>query len=319
MGPSSREQPANIGFLGFGEAARSFAQSLTARQTRIRLFAWDILLDGSGRSAAMREIMAAHEVEMLSGPDSFGNCDLIFSAVTASQCLGAIGSLAPFVRPGQSIIDINSVAPAIKRQAADTIGTYGAAYLDMAVMAPVHPNGHGTAVCVAGPTVGELWPILEDMGFNGQVVGTEAGAATAIKMVRSLFVKGLEAITVEALLAAEASGCFDIILASLAASYPGLGWPTIASYHLDRVISHGKRRSEEMLMSAETLNALGLNGNLARHIAAVHALTHAATAGGANRSLRGLVSLVLAHRLGDASRQISSPFASGSEPDTTEI
>jgi 3-hydroxyisobutyrate dehydrogenase-like beta-hydroxyacid dehydrogenase len=297
MEPSSRERPGKIGFLGFGEAARSFADSLAARQTGMRFAAWDIILTDPDRSPAMQEAMNARGVEILSGPHGYDGCDWIFSAVTASQCLRAIGSAAQDIHPGQTVIDINSVTPAIKRQASEIITARGAAYLDMAVMAPVHPNGHGTPVCVAGPTAETLWPLLEAIGFNGQVVGTGPGAATAIKMVRSLFVKGLEAITVETLLAAEASGCFDIILASLSASYPGLGWPKIASYHFDRLTEHGKRRSEEMMMSADTLDALGLNGDLAREIATVHARTHAAGAGEPHRSLDDLVSETLDHRL----------------------
>lgn len=90
-------------------------------------------------------------------------------------------------------------------------------------------------------------------------------------MVRSLFVKGLEAITVETLLAAKASGCFDEIVSSLSASYPGLGWPDFAAYQFERTTRHGKRRAAEMMESAATLDAFGLRGHLAREIARVQA------------------------------------------------
>ena len=88
-------------------------------------------------------------------------------------------------------------------------------------------------------------------------------------MVRSLFVKGLEAITVETLLAAEASGCFDEILASISGSYPGLDWPRFAEYQFERTTTHGRRRAAEMRESAATLQALGLHGTLADAIADV--------------------------------------------------
>jgi hypothetical protein len=88
-------------------------------------------------------------------------------------------------------------------------------------------------------------------------------------MVRSLFVKGLEAITVETLLAARASGCFDEIYASLSASFPGLDWGRFAAYQFERTTRHGRRRAAEMRESGATLDALGLNGALAREIAAV--------------------------------------------------
>src|SRR5690606_29017336 len=131
----------------------------------------------------------------------------------------------PHLRQGQVVIDINSGSPGRKAESAALVVARGARYLDMAVMAPVHPRGHRTPVLVAGAEAEALWLSLSALGFDGSVAGAEVGAATAIKMVRSLFVKGLEALTVETLLAAEAAGCREEILASLSASYPGLGWP----------------------------------------------------------------------------------------------
>jgi hypothetical protein len=115
-------------------------------------------------------------------------------------------------------------------------------------------------------------------------------------MVRSLFVKGLEAITVECLLAAAASGCFDDILASLSKSYPGLEWPRIAEYHFERSTRHGKRRAAEMMESGATLDELGLSGGLAREIAGVQDRMGGLSAEG--DTLAVLVRQLLSQRLG---------------------
>ena len=254
-----------IGFFGYGEAARAFRASLADSDPELGFLAWD-RLDTPAMRAALAEIGAA------SGPEGFGSCDWIFSAVTADQSLAAVQALAPHLRQGQVVIDINSVSPKRKAESAALVVSRGARYLDMAVMAPVHPRGHRTPVLVAGPEAAGLWPSLESLGFAGSVAGAEVGAATAIKMVRSLFVKGLEALTVETLLAAEAAGCREEILASLAASYPGLGWPDVAAYQIERVLTHGARRAAEMVESGSALDDLGLSGGLAREIAAVQAL-----------------------------------------------
>jgi 3-hydroxyisobutyrate dehydrogenase-like beta-hydroxyacid dehydrogenase len=139
----------------------------------------------------------------------------------------------------------------------------------MAVMAPVHPRKHQTPVLLAGAPAERLLPELLGFGFSAEIAGPAAGAATAIKMVRSLFVKGLEAITVEALLAAKASGCYEEILSSLSGSFPGLNWPQFAEYQMERTTRHGRRRAAEMRESAATLDALGLRGGLAMEIAEV--------------------------------------------------
>jgi len=258
-----------IGFIGFGEAGRAFAKSLAARDPSLSFIAWDILLDDSIRAAEMAQAMQSLGVSVASGREALRDTDWIFSAVTADQSLAAVRALVPVLAQGQTLIDINSVAPDTKRRSAALVEQAGCRYLDMAVMAPVHPKGHSTPVLIAGPEAAAMADALGGLGFDLGFAGDEPGAATAIKMVRSLFVKGLEAITVETLLAAQASGCFDAIVASLSKSYPGLGWPQFAEYQFERSLRHGRRRAAEMRESAATVAALGLEGGLADAIADV--------------------------------------------------
>lgn len=254
-----------IAFIGFGEAARAFAGSLRQHPDAPRFTAYDIKDD-----AGMVEAMAAVGVRRASNPaEALDGAEWIFSAVTADQSLAAAQAAAPFLARGQALFDINSVSPGRKRETAALIEAAGGEYLDMAVMAPVHPKGHATPVLLAGAEAERLAPSLSSLGFALEVVGPEPGAATAIKMVRSFFVKGLEAIMVETLIAASASGCFDRVYASLAKSYPGLGWPDCAFYNLERTLRHGARRAAEMRESAATYDALGLVGGLAAQVAEI--------------------------------------------------
>jgi 3-hydroxyisobutyrate dehydrogenase-like beta-hydroxyacid dehydrogenase len=260
-----------IAFIGFGEAGRAFQQSLAAEDTGLRFAAYDILLDSEGIDGPCGQTMLNHGVQIATSPkEVVSGADWIFSAVTADQSLEAATAASPHLKPGQILIDINSVSPQRKRDSAVLVQRSGAIYLDMAVMAPVHPKGHHTPVLLAGTLDDALVRDLQQLSFAFEIVGQDAGAATAIKMVRSLFVKGLEAITVETLLAAEASGCLDYVLKSLGGSYPGLAFPDFAEYQFERTTRHGKRRAAEMRESAATLNDLGLYGKLAEAIADVH-------------------------------------------------
>jgi 3-hydroxyisobutyrate dehydrogenase-like beta-hydroxyacid dehydrogenase len=259
-----------IAFIGFGEAGRAFRESLAATDASLSFAAYDILLDRQGTGGPCGQAMLACGVEIaLSAGQAVSKADWVFSAVTADQSLQAAESVSPHLRAGQVLFDINSVSPQRKRDSADLLRATGASYVDMAVMAPVHPRGHRTPVLVAGSVEKAVMDGLGNLGFAFEVVGPQAGAATAIKMVRSLFVKGLEAITVETLLAAEASGCLDYILKSLSGSYPGLGFPGFAEYQFERTTRHGKRRAAEMRESAGTLDDLRLHGKLAEAIADV--------------------------------------------------
>lgn len=284
-----------IAFLGFGEAARAFHASLAKNDPSLEFMAWDILL--LGEADDMRTAMTDRNVK-IAEPAEFWQADWIFNAVTADQSYVALEQIVEHLQNGQLVIDINSVAPDKKRRSAALIEATGAQYLDMAVMAPVHPRLHQTPVLIAGKMVNDLAPILTEMAFDFRIISEDAGEATAIKMVRSLFVKGLEAITVETLLAAEASGCLDEITDSISKSYPGLGWPDFASYQFERTLTHGHRRAAEMRESAATLDNLGLTGSLAAEIANVQENMGAAEiSGDGETNLNAKITQVLQARL----------------------
>ncbi|MBV0911999.1 NAD(P)-dependent oxidoreductase [Anianabacter salinae] len=256
-----------IAFLGYGEAARAFAATLGAEANAPAFTAYDIKLDGP-LAQDMRAAMAADGVAVADTPAALAGANWLISAVTADQSLKAATAALGALREGMVFVDINSVSPGRKQETAAAVADTGATYLDMAVMAPVHPRGHRTPVLVAG-AVAQAEPALTALGFDWSMAGDGVGDATAIKMIRSNFVKGLEAITVETLLAAEAAGVLDTILASLSKSYPGLGWPDHAAYQFERTLVHGARRAAEMEESAATLDALGLTGALGRATAEV--------------------------------------------------
>jgi 3-hydroxyisobutyrate dehydrogenase-like beta-hydroxyacid dehydrogenase len=254
-----------IAFIGFGEAARAFTDSLRGKGEAEFTAAYDLKQDEPiAAEARSRGLRFEASVEA-----AIEGADWVFAAVTADQSLQAAKSALSALRAGQLYIDINSVSPGRKRETAELVEATGAAYLDMAVMAPVHPRGHATPVLIAGNPAKDLEPILAAHGFAFETVSQDVGAATAIKMVRSLFVKGLEALTAETMLAARASGCLDRVMGSLADTFPGLGWPRNVEYMFERTLRHGIRRAAEMREVAKTYDELGLVGRLADAVADV--------------------------------------------------
>jgi 3-hydroxyisobutyrate dehydrogenase-like beta-hydroxyacid dehydrogenase len=95
------------------------------------------------------------------------------------------------------------------------------------------------------------------------VVGTEIGQASTIKMARSVFMKGIEAILCESLVAADRAGVADRVLASIQSTFPGLDWRQVATFHMGRMALHGRRRAIEMESVADTLRDLGLEPSTA--------------------------------------------------------
>jgi 3-hydroxyisobutyrate dehydrogenase-like beta-hydroxyacid dehydrogenase len=154
---------------------------------------------------------------------------------------------------------MNSVAPDTKRAAAAIVEAYGACYVDVAVLAPVEPARMAVPLLLSGAAADDAAVALGAAGFTTiRVVGSEVGRASAIKMIRSVMVKGIEALTAEMMLAATRAGVVDEVLASLDASERAQGWPARAAYNIERMATHGLRRAAEMEESAKTLAALGV-------------------------------------------------------------
>ncbi|MBB3911192.1 DUF1932 domain-containing protein [Sphingomonas desiccabilis] len=185
------------------------------------------------------------------------------SLVTADQALEAAECAAATIASGSVYFDGNSVAPDTKRAAARRIEAAGAHYVDVAVMAPVRPALLSVPLLLAGRHADAGQALLAQLGFSARVVPGDVGAASAIKMLRSIVIKGLEALTAECLLSARAAGVEEEVLASLDASFPRWDWRTRADYNLDRMLVHGLRRAAEMRESAATAAGLGQSGAMA--------------------------------------------------------
>jgi 3-hydroxyisobutyrate dehydrogenase-like beta-hydroxyacid dehydrogenase len=249
--------------IGFGEAGQAIAEGLRGEGVT-RLSAWDILFPDPVRGAPLRGAAGRLGVRLAADcPGAVRGADVVISAVTASSNLAAAESACGGLRATQFYLDINSVSPARKREAARIVGDR-ARFVDVAVMAPVLPLRHRTPMLASGPASDDLLPLLRACGMNVQAVGADVGAAIAIKMVRSVMIKGLEALTQECFLAAQAGGVEDRLIASLSRSFPTLDWAKMADYNLERMASHGIRRAAEMREVAATLEDMGVEPLMTR-------------------------------------------------------
>ena len=183
---------------------------------------------------------------------------MIISAVTAASSVEAARSVAPHLTGNPYYLDINSVSPGRKQETAKLLGER-ARYVDVAVIAPIHPARHRTPLLIAGPHAEAISPLLRELEMQLSVVGADTGHAAAIKMIRSVMIKGIEALTLECFLAATRAGVLEEVTVSLKNNYPTLDWTKIAEYNLERMASHGERRAAEMEESAATLRELGLD------------------------------------------------------------
>lgn len=239
-----------VALIGFGEAGSTFAR---AAGWELGASAFDI---DPARIAAMADCGVAAASDAAA---ALSGANVVLSLVTADQAAGAAQACAAHLQPGTLWCDMNSVAPATKRAAALAIGAGGGRYVDVAVMAPVDPARLNVPLLIAGPYANEGMAALRALGFaKTRVVGDAVGQASAIKLCRSIMVKGLEALSAEMVLAASSAGVLDEVLASLDASEKHVSWRSRTDYNLDRMMLHGRRRSAEMAEAAAMLQHLGI-------------------------------------------------------------
>lgn len=252
----TRRNTPRISFIGFGEAGQAVASGL--REAGIeRIAAWDILFPDSA-GAKLKAAGDRFGIRLAeSAADAVRDTDMVISAVTAASSLEAARSVEPHLSGNPYYLDINSVSPGRKQDTARLLAGK-ARYVDVAVIAPIHPARHKTPLLIAGPHADEIAPLLGELEMKPKIVPGDTGQAAAIKMIRSVMIKGLEALTLECYLAATRAGLLDDVLASMKNNYPTLDFGQMGDYNIERMASHGERRAAEMEESAVTLRELGL-------------------------------------------------------------
>lgn len=253
----ARQNTPRISFIGFGEAGQAIASGL--RESGIEsIAAWDILfpqpegarLKSAGEKIGVRVAASAE--------DAVRETDLIISAVTAASSYEAARSVEPHLSGAPWYLDINSVSPGRKQATAKLLGDR-ARYIDVAVVAAIYPRRHRTPLLIAAPQAKEIAPMLRELEMEFAIAGNVIGAAAGIKMIRSVVIKGIEALSFECFIAARRAGVLAEVTASLKNNYPGLDWEKMSEHNLERMASHGERRAAEMEESAATLRELGLD------------------------------------------------------------
>ncbi|MEM9047180.1 MAG: DUF1932 domain-containing protein [Pseudomonadota bacterium] len=251
-----------LAFIGFGEAATAFLGGWDALRPA-HIAAYDL------KGAAIADRYRRYGVAGCARPgQALDTVQAVWCLVTADQALTAAEAAAPVLSAGTLWLDGNSCAPQTKRAAAAAIETAGGRYVDVAIMAPVHPARHRAPLLLSGPHSAAAGRMLKSLGMQPSTVGARVGEASAIKMIRSVMIKGMEALSAECFLAARRAGVEDRVLASLDASNPEIAWAQQGAYNLGRMMAHGARRAAEMHEAAQTVAGLGLGGGMSSATAA---------------------------------------------------
>lgn len=245
-----------IALIGYGEVGRILAEDLVPQGHEVSAFDLKSELPTFVEHAAKVGVTLA-----ASHAAAAHDADLVISAVTASQAVPVAQAVAPTISESAKrafFLDFNSASPGAKNRAAKVINEAGGRYVEGAVMTSVPPYRIQVPLLLGGPDAAALEPILVGLGFAPVLANAKLGVASATKMCRSVMIKGLEAMVIESFTTARHYGVEDAVIASLCETFPDIDWEKQATYFFQRVIEHGRRRSEEMREVTETVREAGL-------------------------------------------------------------
>ena len=256
-----------IGLIGYGEVGKIFCSGLQGKDGVERVHAWDRKFVGDTAAAELAHAQEAGVTAQMSSRALCQASDLVIAAVTASQSLAVAEEAAKAIRPGSVYLDLNSASPGTKQRSAELIEAAGARYVEAGVMTSVPPYGIRVPLLLGGEHAGELAILLSAWGMDAKAVSEKLGVASAIKMCRSVMIKGMEALVIESYATARAYGVEDYVIPTLEETFPNMDWQKTGAYFFSRVVQHGQRRAEEMRESANTVREAGFEPFMTASIA----------------------------------------------------
>ncbi|HXS52548.1 MAG TPA: DUF1932 domain-containing protein [Usitatibacter sp.] len=256
-----------VGFVGFGEVAGHFSAAL--RDGGAEVLAYDLLLDRPGGREKLAARARGAPPRFAALPELLAKADLVLSTVTTDVALQAAKACTPHLRPGQICIDLNATSPAVKREIDALVRASGADFVEGAILSAVGVAGAKAKVLVCGARAPEAAERLRALGLDFRDYGREIGKASSFKMLRSVFSKGVEALLVEALLAARRAGVEEDLWREIVATIDAAPFEEVGGNWLRTHATAHERRGHEMADVRAMLADLGLDAPMTQAIVAL--------------------------------------------------
>lgn len=249
----------DIVFIGFGEAAYHLSTGLrTTGDLQIGAF------DANVSPPLQQRAEQQHVTLFDSLEHACHDARFVVCLTSASSALDIAKKVLPLLVAGQTYVDMNSAAPTVKQAIDQLPRPTGVDFCDSAVMGTVPGNNHRVPMLLAGSGAAAFAEAFTPRGMQLTVLDAEAGAASAIKMLKSVVMKGLPQLLLEAFQAGEKFGVLDTLVASLGDSLNGKTLEQLANTFTARTLIHAKRRSAEMDDVVATLEASGVDASMSR-------------------------------------------------------
>lgn len=251
-----------IGFLGFGEAAFNIALGL-GQSGITEMYAYDAMENHEEFGKLVKKRAWESKVILQNCPeDVVREAELLFAAVPSSNTVELCESICGDLRPGQLYVDVSASTPASKKRIDKILDKTGALFTDAAMLGSLPQDKHRVPIFASGKGAKTFRELMSPYGMRITCVDGGAGAASAIKLIRSIYMKGIAALMIEMLQAADAYQVADEVIQSIGKSMDGIAFEE----HLNRLVIgtaiHAKRRGKELEGSKQMLEECGVDDSM---------------------------------------------------------
>ena len=273
-----------IAFIGFGELGAALAERLGHSGVH-EMRAWTRERSDPASAAALaRRLRSAGVERCASLQEALRGADAVLCVVPGTASRALTKRSAAFLDEGALYVDLTATPVADKEVGAEVVGLAGGRFVDAAVLGTVAVPAVTVPIVASGRGAREWQELARCEGLSVETLDGPAGRATQLKLLRSVYMKGRDALVVETLLAARRCGLEDRVIASIEGAAERVPFASLADRVLRSLAIHAARRAAELRDSGDAVLATGVDPLLAR--AGAEVLRRVADAG-LREELRG--------------------------------
>lgn len=253
-----------LGFIGFGEAAFELSVGLKQEGLEI-IFAHDVMLDHPTFGPQIKGRAIQAQIELLASPEEvLDQVDVVMVAVPADKAYEVSELLKPHLKKGCIYVDVSASTPAVKQKINNTIQEKNAFFVDAAMLGPLPVYKHKVPISASGNGVDQLISLMTSYGMNITKVSENPGDASAVKLIRSIYMKGVAALCLELLEAAHELNVEELVLDSLSETLDSKSFKETMNRLVTGTSIHALRRSIELDGSIQMLETSNLNSVMSK-------------------------------------------------------
>lgn len=245
-------------FIGFGELAIGLAPALVENGAEVRAYTRP-RAEAAGEHILEERLARARVMRSGSLADALREAGLVISAVPAGESGAVAAAAAPLLAPGSVYVDVAPVLPEEKAARAALVDARGVHYVDVAVLGTVATEGSRVPLLASGAGAAQLAEIGGAYGLQVSLVPGPAGQASLVKLLRSVYMKGRDALILEMILAARRYGLEAAVIESIGGRGEQVTFLELTTRVLCALAIHSGRRADELGSSAAVVARAGVD------------------------------------------------------------